>query len=157
MKRSYQLQSGPVTCHNHNSPTAQNNPYLYLQGWRWRQYIRPKRWYLPTSPHSVTIHNTNIDISPPWEPQISYNAFGKSTLEYIFPVLLHADKVEQDKGVWHESLGSYEQERATLRILFRGLHSSLFLAGDSQVVQLKMNDSLFAIYWTKNNYGYTNT
>jgi hypothetical protein len=28
---------------------------LHLQGWRWRQYVSPKRWYLPTSPHGVTI------------------------------------------------------------------------------------------------------
>lgn len=44
------------------------------------------------------------------------------------------------------SLGSKEHERATLRILIRGLHFSLFLVGDSKVVQLEVNDSLFAIY-----------
>jgi hypothetical protein len=43
------------------------------------------------------------------------------------------------------SLRSKEQERATLPILIRGLHICLFLAGDSKVVQLEVNDSLFAI------------
>jgi hypothetical protein len=28
-----------------------------------RQYVHPKRWYLPTSPHSVTIQKTNINTS----------------------------------------------------------------------------------------------
>jgi hypothetical protein len=30
--------------------------------WRWRQYVPPKRWYLPTSPHGVTTQKTNTDI-----------------------------------------------------------------------------------------------
>jgi hypothetical protein len=29
---------------------------------RWRQYVPPKHWYLPTSPHGVTNHKTSIDI-----------------------------------------------------------------------------------------------
>jgi hypothetical protein len=35
---------------------------LQLQPWRWRQYIPPKRWYLPTSPHGVTTQKISIDI-----------------------------------------------------------------------------------------------
>jgi hypothetical protein len=34
---------------------------MLLQPWRWRQYVSPKRWYLPTSPHDVTTQKTNID------------------------------------------------------------------------------------------------
>jgi hypothetical protein len=37
---------------------------LHLQGgthtWRWSQYVSPKRWYLPTSPHGVTTYNIVI-------------------------------------------------------------------------------------------------
>jgi hypothetical protein len=32
------------------------------RSWRWRQYISPKRWYLPTRPHDVTCQKSNIDI-----------------------------------------------------------------------------------------------
>jgi hypothetical protein len=31
---------------------------LHLQGWR--QYVSPKRWYLPTSPQGVTSQNIYI-------------------------------------------------------------------------------------------------
>jgi hypothetical protein len=31
-----------------------------LHPWRWRQYVSPKRWYLPTSPHGVTTQNNNV-------------------------------------------------------------------------------------------------
>jgi hypothetical protein len=33
-----------------------------LKPWRWRQYVPPKRWYLPTSTHGITSQNTNSDI-----------------------------------------------------------------------------------------------
>jgi hypothetical protein len=33
---------------------------LHLHGWR--QYVPPKRWPLPTSPHGVTTQKTNIDV-----------------------------------------------------------------------------------------------
>jgi hypothetical protein len=33
-----------------------------LQRWRWRQYVPPKRWYLPTSVHSISAQKTNINI-----------------------------------------------------------------------------------------------
>jgi hypothetical protein len=46
---------------------------LYLQGWRWKQYVPPKRWYLPTSQHGVTSQKTTSTSSSPWEPQTSYN------------------------------------------------------------------------------------
>jgi hypothetical protein len=29
--------------------------------WRWRQYVPPKCWYLPTSPHGVTTRKNTID------------------------------------------------------------------------------------------------
>jgi hypothetical protein len=35
-------------------------PLLYSG--RWRQYVLPKRWYLPTSPHAVTSQRNNIDM-----------------------------------------------------------------------------------------------
>jgi hypothetical protein len=35
---------------------------LQLQGSRWRHYVLPKRWYLPTSPHGFTLEKTIIDI-----------------------------------------------------------------------------------------------
>jgi hypothetical protein len=35
---------------------------IFRQPWRWRQYVPPKRWYLPISPHGVTTQETNIDI-----------------------------------------------------------------------------------------------
>jgi hypothetical protein len=34
--------------------------WIHLRGWRWRQYISPKRWYLPTSSHCDSTQNTNI-------------------------------------------------------------------------------------------------
>jgi hypothetical protein len=34
---------------------------LHIQPWRWRQYVPPKRWYLPTSPRDVTALKTSID------------------------------------------------------------------------------------------------
>jgi hypothetical protein len=43
---------------------------LHIQPWRWRQYVYPKRWYLPTSPRCVVSQN-NIDTSPPWKLKIS--------------------------------------------------------------------------------------
>jgi hypothetical protein len=36
------------------------------------QYVPLKHWYLPISPHGIVTQKTNIDISPLWEPQISY-------------------------------------------------------------------------------------
>jgi hypothetical protein len=38
-------------------------PTSKLQSWRWRQYVPPKRWYLPTSPHGVSTQKTNIETS----------------------------------------------------------------------------------------------
>jgi hypothetical protein len=35
---------------------------LHLQDWGWRQYVPPKRWYLPTSPHGISTQKNNIDI-----------------------------------------------------------------------------------------------
>jgi hypothetical protein len=32
---------------------------LVGQHWRWRQYVPPKHWYLPTSPHSVSTQKTD--------------------------------------------------------------------------------------------------
>jgi hypothetical protein len=34
-----------------------------LQPWRSRQHVASKRWYVPTSPHSVTTQKTNTDSS----------------------------------------------------------------------------------------------
>jgi len=67
------------------------------------------------------------------------------TMNYVQLSFPHT-KGKLDKAMRYISLGSKEHEWATLRILIRGLHFSLFLAGDSKVVQLEMNDSLFAIY-----------
>jgi hypothetical protein len=36
---------------------------LHLQPLSWKQYVPPKRWYLPTSPHDITIQKTTIDAS----------------------------------------------------------------------------------------------
>jgi hypothetical protein len=47
-------------------------PSSGLKCWRWRQYVSPKRWYLPKSPHTFTTQNTDIDIFAAVEPQISY-------------------------------------------------------------------------------------
>jgi hypothetical protein len=33
-----------------------------IQVWRWRKYVSPKRWYLPTSPYGVTSQKINIKI-----------------------------------------------------------------------------------------------
>jgi hypothetical protein len=35
--------------------------FWVINPWRWKQYVSPKRWYLPTSPHGVTTLKTNID------------------------------------------------------------------------------------------------
>jgi hypothetical protein len=32
----------------------------HLQGWRWKQYVPPKRWYPPANLHGVTTHKNNI-------------------------------------------------------------------------------------------------
>jgi hypothetical protein len=34
---------------------------LWTFSWRWRQYVPPKLWYVPTSPHGVATHDTTID------------------------------------------------------------------------------------------------
>jgi len=34
--------------------------------WRWRQYVPPKRWYLPTSSRGVRTQKTNMDIMLNW-------------------------------------------------------------------------------------------
>jgi hypothetical protein len=31
--------------------------------WGWRQYVSPKHWYLPISPHTVTMQKNNTDMS----------------------------------------------------------------------------------------------
>jgi hypothetical protein len=33
---------------------------LHLQPWRRRQYVSPKNWYLPMSPHGITTQKSNI-------------------------------------------------------------------------------------------------
>jgi hypothetical protein len=131
------------------------NPNLYLHGRKWRQHVPPKRWYAqdhmalqsvrptPTSHRRQNIksHITylqDLRLSATFQPcSISKSCTRQSSVAWIVKTL--------------------PAGTTTLQILLPGLHSSLFLAGDSQVVQLKMNDSLFAIYWTKNNCGYTNT
>jgi hypothetical protein len=35
---------------------------LHLQTWRWKQYVSPKRWYLPTSLFGVATQDNNIVI-----------------------------------------------------------------------------------------------
>ena len=77
------------------------------------------------------------------------------TVNYVHLSSPHT-KGKRDKAMPYVSLGSKEQERATLRILIRGLHFSLFSACDRKVVQLEMNDSLFAIYWRR-KYQHLNT
>jgi hypothetical protein len=49
------MSCGLVGRHQHFEET------YCLQPWGWKQYIYPKRWYLPTSLHGVTTQN-NIDI-----------------------------------------------------------------------------------------------
>jgi hypothetical protein len=59
----YNIPDAQVVKHyNCNLTTFQRNIGLNLQPWRWRQYVHPKRWYLPTNPHYVTAQKTNIDI-----------------------------------------------------------------------------------------------
>jgi hypothetical protein len=40
--------------------------YLLLQGWRWRQHVSSKRWYLHASPYGVTGQKTNLDMFNLW-------------------------------------------------------------------------------------------
>jgi hypothetical protein len=35
---------------------------LHLQPWRWRQYVSPERWHLPTSLHGVRTQKNSIII-----------------------------------------------------------------------------------------------
>jgi hypothetical protein len=35
-------------------------------GWRWRQYVHPKRWYLPISQHCVTVQNNIGNLYLTW-------------------------------------------------------------------------------------------
>jgi hypothetical protein len=44
---------------------------LHRQPWRWKQYIDPKRWYLPINQRGVLPRRPASTSSPPWEPQIS--------------------------------------------------------------------------------------
>jgi hypothetical protein len=46
---------------------------LHFQGWRWMQYVPPKRWNLSTSPHGVKKQTTNIDIFTAVTISILYN------------------------------------------------------------------------------------
>jgi hypothetical protein len=41
-------------------PTFSRSILLHLEPSRLRQYVPPKRWYLPTRPHGVTTQETNI-------------------------------------------------------------------------------------------------
>jgi hypothetical protein len=66
------------------------------------------------------------------------------TVNYVNLSSLHT-KDTLDNIMRYVSLGFKQQERTTLPILIRGLHICLFLTGDSKVVQLEVNDSLFAI------------
>jgi hypothetical protein len=43
--------------------------------WKWRQYIPPKRWFLPTSPHGVTTQDSNIEIVMLAESQTQFHLF----------------------------------------------------------------------------------
>jgi hypothetical protein len=42
---------------------------------KWRRYFSPKRWYLPTRPHVVTIQNTNIDKFENWAYSFKKHVF----------------------------------------------------------------------------------
>jgi hypothetical protein len=50
-------QSLPLILHN-----SLHFPASPLQPWRWRQYISPKHWHLPTSLHGTKIQKNNIII-----------------------------------------------------------------------------------------------
>jgi hypothetical protein len=43
-------------------PTFRRDILSLSSPWRWRQYVPPKRWYIPTSPHGVTTKKTNMDM-----------------------------------------------------------------------------------------------
>lgn len=43
---------------------------MQCQPWIWRQYISPKHFYVPTSPHGITAQKTKTDIFSPLEPKI---------------------------------------------------------------------------------------
>lgn len=44
-------------------PTSGRTNCLHFQSCRWRQYVPPKRWCIPSSPHGITIPNIIIGIS----------------------------------------------------------------------------------------------
>jgi hypothetical protein len=44
---------------------------LHLQPRRWRQYVSPKRWCLPTIPYGITTRKSNIVISPSIQNTVS--------------------------------------------------------------------------------------
>jgi hypothetical protein len=91
--------------------------------------------------NQVITSNNNITD----DMQMSKNESATTRTTSVHLSTLHTNG-EQDKAMRHVSLESQQQERATLRILIRGLHFSLFLVGDSLVVWLEVNDSLLAIY-----------
>jgi hypothetical protein len=39
-----------------------HNITVIFKPWRWRQYVSPKRWYLPTNLHGITTQKKNINI-----------------------------------------------------------------------------------------------
>jgi hypothetical protein len=39
--------------------------FIYLQPWRWKQYVSPKRWHLPTSLRGAKTQKNNITIHKP--------------------------------------------------------------------------------------------
>jgi hypothetical protein len=38
--------------------------FWFVTPWRWRQYVPPVCWYLPTSRHGGKTQKTNIDTTP---------------------------------------------------------------------------------------------
>jgi hypothetical protein len=60
------------------------------QPWRWKQYVPPKHWYLPRSPHGFAIQKTNVHFIGLLLQ--SYSHYLK--LDIIFLVLLNIQNAE---------------------------------------------------------------
>jgi hypothetical protein len=72
--------------------------YFHRLGWRWRQYVLPKRWYLPTSSYGVKPQMINTDI---------LTAVRTSNLIHVTSFISHISRptLRTDYMVW--SLGGW--------------------------------------------------
>jgi hypothetical protein len=68
-------------------------PKTWNQPWRWRQYVPPKRCYLPTSPHTHThTHTHRYDPEYKYRPVRASNISKRCFYSILGTLVLHSDR-----------------------------------------------------------------